>query len=690
MFSLTSMFSFRNISIKRKLNLIIILTSWVTLLAASIAFMAKDIVTFRQTLTNDISSLAQVIGTNSSGALVFDDQHAAEENLSALHAKPHVFFACIYDKNGKVFATYYPRNPHTSRQGILPPKPQRTGHFFENNYLFLFQQIFLEEEMIGTIFIQYDLEEISSRMKQSGGIVAGIISVAFLLAMMLSFLLQRIISEPVLNLARTARTISQHKDYSIRAQKHSQDEIGTLIDGFNKMLAEIQVRDNELERHKEHLEEEVVKRTAELESQRKELQDALSQAEQLAIKAEAANRAKSEFLANMSHEIRTPLNAILGFTDLLDSLIADKKQKNYLETIKSSGKSLLTLINDILDLSKIEAGKMELRYEPVNPYAIFHEIKDIFSLNISRKDLAFIMDIAPDIPESLLLDDVRLRQILFNLVGNAVKFTEMGQIKLSARGIMQQNDQNSIDLMIAVEDTGIGIDPESHDKIFEAFKQQDGQDNKRYGGTGLGLTISKRLVEMMGGTISVKSQVARGSVFQIILKNVPIATTGRKHQTVECYPTGVTHKEKDKAFDSGYLPLEKAGERDEGKETTEEPEKLLPEVLANFPEIINKLENEQMESWTAARQNGLFDDIALFGNQIRKYGDKYSMKILQQFGDDLTLQVSTFDIEKMMATLNSYPGLVAKIKLLYQEQSQEQTQGQTQEQTRLKTQGEKQ
>ncbi len=536
------MFSFRNISIKQKLNLIIILTSSITLLAASMAFVAKDLITFRHAMTNDISSLAQVVGMNSSGALVFNDQRTAEKNLSALRTKRHVSFACIYDKFGKVFATYRRMN---SAPVSLPIEPQKTGYYFKNNYLFLFQEIFLEDEMIGTVLIQYDLEEIHLRMRQSAGIIAGIIAVAFLLAMLLSFLLQRLISEPILNLAETTRKISQEKDYSIRAQKHSKDEIGILINGFNEMLTEIQKRDNELELHREHLEEEVADRTVELENQRSILQDALNRAERLAVEAEAANRAKSEFLANMSHEIRTPMNAILGFTDLLDSIITNRKQKSYLEAIKSSGKNLLTLINDILDLSKIEAGKMELHYEPVDPYSIFYEIEQIFSLNISNKGLRFIKDIAPDIPERLLLDEVRLRQVLFNLVGNAVKFTEKGYIKLSARRILKGDEKSTIDLVITVEDTGIGINLESQARIFEAFKQQDGQSTKRYGGTGLGLAISKRLVEMMGGTVSVKSRFGKGSIFEIILNNISVSA--------------VTIKlEKESSFDYNNISFEKA------------------------------------------------------------------------------------------------------------------------------------
>jgi len=526
------MWAFQRLSVTRKLQLIIVLASTVTLLLASVAFEAKDIITFRQAIASDLSSLARVIGMNSSGALVFYDQRTAEKNLAALQVKPHVYYACIYDRYGEVFATF---SRYDAVGPIVPPAARDNGHYFENEHLYLFHRILLEEEMIGTVFIQYDMEEIGTRIRQSWGIVATIIAVAVLAALMLSFPLQRVISQPILKLAKTARTISQDKDYSVRAEKRSQDEIGVLIDGFNKMLTEIQIRDNELKDHREHLEEQVAGRTAELQQQQTVLEQTLERTKRLAVEADAANLAKSEFIANMSHEIRTPMNAILGFTDLLFSVLSDQKQIGYLESIKSSGKNLLTLINDILDLSKIEAGKMDLQYESVSPHTVFDEMKNIFSLRIAEKDLEFIMDIAPGIPQSLLLDEVRLRQVLFNLIGNAVKFTDNGYIKLTAKPVLLENDVSRINLVIAVEDTGIGIMPDSLETIFNAFKQQDGQSTKKYGGTGLGLAISKRLVEMMNGTLSVKSTVHAGSTFEIILRNVSIAATTPKPKAVNAF-----------------------------------------------------------------------------------------------------------------------------------------------------------
>jgi len=252
-----------------------------------------------------------------------------------------------------------------------------------------------------------------------------------------------------------------------------------------------------------------------------ELLEAKEAAELAAHTAEAANRSKSTFLANMSHEIRTPMNAILGFTEILQRLVADVQQKNYLDSIQMSGKSLLTLINDILDLSKVEAGKLELEYRPTDSRSLFQEMETIFSQRVSQKNLDFQIDISSDLPPALVLDETRLRQVLINLIGNAVKFTDQGDIKLAASGV--QRGLHRADMSFSVKDTGVGIPPDQQGKVFGAFEQREGQSVNEYGGTGLGLAITKRLVEMMGGEISVESEVGKGSIFHVVLKNVEIA-----------------------------------------------------------------------------------------------------------------------------------------------------------------------
>ncbi|MCP4133353.1 MAG: transporter substrate-binding domain-containing protein [bacterium] len=246
--------------------------------------------------------------------------------------------------------------------------------------------------------------------------------------------------------------------------------------------------------------------------------------------AEKANNAKSEFLANMSHEIRTPMNSILGFAEILFDQVEDKQHLEFLSAITSSGNTLLSLINDMLDLSRIEAGQLILDFRPVDLARVIFEIKNIFTYKINEKELDFIIETDPGMPPGVILDDLRLRQVLINLLGNAIKFTEKGYIKLSAHTIKKNSLDDSIDyskndlvdIIISVADTGIGIQGDQKEVIFEAFKQQQGQDSNKYGGTGLGLSISKKFIRMMGGELSVESEKDEGSIFTITIRDILI------------------------------------------------------------------------------------------------------------------------------------------------------------------------
>jgi len=254
-------------------------------------------------------------------------------------------------------------------------------------------------------------------------------------------------------------------------------------------------------------------------------------------KAEAASKAKSEFLANVSHEIRTPMNAILGFSEILLNKIETPQYRSYLKTILSSGKTLLALINDILDLSKIEAGKLEMNFEVVHLPHIVKEIKQLFEEKAKRKNLSIYTEIEQNFPQKLILDELRIYQILFNLVGNAIKFTDKGYIKIKA-GYKKYLDNHKATVFISVEDTGIGIKKSQREKIFDAFSQQSGQSIKKYGGTGLGLSIAKRLVEKMNGQIKVNSKPNKGTEFIIEFMDVDIVEH-EKNERKKRKPEGI-------------------------------------------------------------------------------------------------------------------------------------------------------
>ena len=254
--------------------------------------------------------------------------------------------------------------------------------------------------------------------------------------------------------------------------------------------------------------------------------------------ADKANNAKSNFLANMSHEIRTPMNAILGFAELLKGQIKEKKYTDYLNGISVSGSNLLNLINDILDLSKIEAGKIEVQKDTVNLNMLLREIKQIFSPKILEKELEFKLITSSNLPEFLILDETRTKQILINLIGNSIKFTETGSITIDVD--CKHKTEQTTDLIIKIADTGIGIPKEEQTTIFEAFKQQERQDNRKYGGTGLGLTITKKLIQIMGGSISVVSESGTGAVFTIILNDVKISTSLQSKPHIELLTESVT------------------------------------------------------------------------------------------------------------------------------------------------------
>ncbi len=491
-------------SLRGKLFAGVLLSSIVALLLTCGALFAYDLHTYRKSSAADLAVQAELIASSTVAALQFEDPKAAEQNLGFLRARPAIRSAAVYTPQGKVFASYVREG--SDRAG-LPKAVGTPGVSIFGDQVRIFHPVVANGERAGTVYLEADLD-MHERIASYLAIAFVVTLLALGVAMLLSARFQSDVTRPLIEMSGLARDVVETRDYTLRSKVVTDDEVGTLAAAMNEMLSEIQHRTTALQvsaeeigRLNEFLEQRVAERTAQLEETNRKLA--------------SANTAKSSFLSTMSHEIRTPMNGVLGMLELLSLTTLDGQQRTTLEVVRESGHSLLRIIDDILDFSKIEAGKLEVRREVASIAKVMASVSGIYSGNASSKGLLLEVSIDPRVSPVVLVDALRLQQILNNFVSNAIKFTARGWIRMRAELVGRSGNEDVVRFSVA--DTGIGISPEGRQRLFQPFAQAGGDIARVYGGTGLGLSICNRLAKLMGGSVGIESEQGEGTTVSLTL-----------------------------------------------------------------------------------------------------------------------------------------------------------------------------
>jgi signal transduction histidine kinase len=499
---------FRDLPIRLKLTRISMLASASALLLASLGFIVYELVTFRDTMVQNLSEQSEALGINTVSALLFNDPASATETMTALRVRPHVVSAAIYTVGGKLFARYARSDGATVFQLPEQMMEKEESHQFQGGSLFLFRPIISEGERVGSVYIQSDLREMEDRLKRYASIGAGVLVISLLMAYWISSRLQGRISEPILHLARMARTVSQEKNYSVRATVESLDEVGQLVETFNEMLAQIQVREEALQKAHDHLEQKVEERTRELQQEIGERKQAEASLKNSTALLEAANKELEAFSYSVSHDLRAPLRHIDGFGQILLEDYAgklDDEGRRHLQRVREASQQMAQLIDDLLNLSRVT--RAEIRRETVDLSRMAEIVSESLKKMQSGRKAEFVIEKGLTVEG----DERLLRVALDNLLGNAWKYTGKRPQARIEFGWTNHDGRSAY----FVRDNGAGFDMAYVHKLFGAFQRLHSV--SEFPGTGIGLATVQRIIHRHGGQVWADGTVDKGATFYFTL-----------------------------------------------------------------------------------------------------------------------------------------------------------------------------